>query len=77
MDNRIFIMQEIAIQEAFSTPLEGSKKPGFSHIYRNSLSLNELVMTPVPGEFSLKKILVDLFLNKYSSRPYLGKEIVI
>lgn len=58
--------------EAFSRPIEGSKLPGFSHIYRNTEAWNELVVSPVPGEFSLKKILLDLFLNKYSNRPYVG-----
>lgn len=57
----------------FSVPLEGSREKGFSHVYRNSASLKELTLTPVAGVVNLKQIYLDLFLNKYSHKRFLGK----
>jgi hypothetical protein len=56
----------------YSKPIENSKQPGFSHIYRNSNAFEELQLTPVSGVTSLKKLYLDLFLNKYADRPFVG-----
>ena len=52
--------------------MEGTREKGFSHIYRNSTNLTQLEVTPVPGVYSLKQLLLEFFLNKYANKKFLG-----
>ena len=62
---------------AINKPVEGSREPGFSHIYRNSSFFGELVVSTAPGQHSLKSVFIDMFLNKYPNKNYLGNLIFI
>lgn len=42
----------------YSTPIEGSKEEGFSHIYRNTKFMDKLYSTPESDIRSIRDVLV-------------------
>lgn len=56
----------------YSVPIEGTKQPGFSHVYRNPKQVGELATTHDPSCSSMKDVIYKTFKN-HSGRDFLGK----
>ena len=57
----------------YSKPVEGTKEPGFSHIYRNADYMDKVYETPQPQYKSVRDILVDNCLTKFPNNDCYGQ----
>lgn len=55
----------------YSTPVESSKEPGFSHIYRNPKTMKGLFSTPDPKIRTMKDV-IEATVQRYGDQDFCG-----
>ena len=56
----------------YSYPLENSKKPGFSSVYRKPETREQLIVSKDPNVLTVQRFLETNFLQNFPSRNCLG-----
>lgn len=57
----------------YAQPIEGSKKTGFSHVYRNPQFMNQLVSVPEGNYSSMRDVIEEKCKKQFPNLNYLGK----
>ena len=59
----------------YNIPIEGSKEPGFSHIYRNPKTLKGLHSTPDKNLRSMKDV-IEASVKKFADKEFMGNIVI-